>query len=116
IYGNDNPEFLLEEEEGADFNFKFTNCLIKFKDSNNKYAADPNYNFDNSTLYTNVVFNEDPDFADTKKSKLIIGNKSAAINVIGNNPFSNQLPFDILNVSRSASPDLGAYQHVLFDQ
>ena len=116
IYGNDNPEFLVEKEEGADLNFKFTNCLIKFKDSNNKYASDPNYNFDNTALYDNVVFNEDPDFQDTKKNKLIIGGKSAAINVIGTNPFSNQIPFDLLNVLRTASPDLGAYQHVIFEE
>ena len=116
IYGNDNPEFLVEKEEGADLNFKFTNCLIKFKDSNNKYASDPNYNFDNTALYANVVFNEDPDFQDTKKNKLIIGGKSAAINVIGTNPFSNQIPFDLLNVLRTASPDLGAYQHVIFEE
>ncbi|MGV8814661.1 MAG: right-handed parallel beta-helix repeat-containing protein [Gelidibacter sp.] len=115
IYGNNNPEFLLEEEEGAAFNFKFTNCLIKFKDSNNKYTSDPNYNFDNTTLYANVVFNEDPNFKDPKKNELIIGEKSAAINVIGNNPFSNQVPFDILNVSRTVSPDLGAYQHIIFE-
>lgn len=113
IYGNDNPEFLVEKEEGAAFNFKFTNCLIKFKD--NRLASDPHYDFSNTVLYNNIVLNEDPDFLDTKKNKLIIGQKSAAINVIGNNPFSNQLPFDILNVSRTATPDLGAYQHVIFE-
>ena len=116
VYGNDNPEFLVEKEEGADLKFKFTNCLIRFKDANNKYASDPNYDFTNTTLYNNVVFNEDPDFKDTKKNKLIIGENSAAINVIGNNPFSNQVPFDILNVSRTTSPDLGAYQHVIFEE
>lgn len=116
VYGNDNPEFLVEEEEDADLNFKFTNCLIRFKDTNNKFASDPNYDFTNTTLYNNVVFNEDPEFKDTKKNKLVIGEKSAAINVIGNNPFSNQVPFDILNVSRTNSPDLGAYQHVIFEE
>ena len=116
IYGNDNPEFLLENEEGADFNFKFTNCLVKFKDSNNKFAGDPKYDFANTALYKNVVFNENPDFKDTKKNKLNIGKASAAINVIGNNPFSNQIPIDILNISRTASPDLGAYQHAVFEE
>ncbi len=116
IYGNDNPEFLLEEEEGAAFNFKFTNCLIKFKDTSKKFTSDPNYNFEDSTLYQNVVFNEDPDFKNTKKNDMRIGEKSAAINVIGTNPFSNQVPFDILNVTRTGFPDLGAYQHVVFEK
>ena len=115
IYGNDNPEFLLEEEEGADFNFKFTNCLIRFKDTSNKFTTDPNYDFSNDALYDNIVFNEDPYFQDTSKNKLIIGEDSAAINVLGNNAFSNQVPFDILNNSRTGSPDLGAYQHITFE-
>lgn len=116
IYGNDNPEFLVETEEGADVNFKFTNCLIRFQDTNNRFASDPNYDFNNTALYDNVVFNKDPDFKDASKNKLIIGEESAAIDVIGNNPFSNQVPFDILKVSRTASPDLGAYQHVVFEE
>lgn len=115
IYGNDNPEFLVEEEDGADMNFKFTNCLIKFSDTNNRYGTDPNYDFTNTTLYDNIIFNEDPVFKDSAKNELIIGQGSAAIGVIGNNPFSNQVPFDILNVARTNFPDLGAYQHVVFD-
>ena len=33
VYGNDNPEFLLENE-GDVFNFKFTNCLLRFNNEN----------------------------------------------------------------------------------
>lgn len=116
IYGNDNPEFLLDKDDGAAFNFKFTNSLIKFEDPNNRFSGDMNYDFDNTALYENVVFNQDPNFEDAAKNKLIIGEDSAAIEVIGNNVFSNLLPFDILKVSRIASPDLGAYQHVVFEE
>lgn len=116
IYGNDNPELLLEQEDGADFNFKFTNCLIKFDDSNKRFGADPNYDFNNSALYDNVVFNEAPDFKEPSKNKLMIGEESAAINEIGNNVFSNRVPFDILRVLRTAAPDLGAYQHVIREE
>lgn len=116
IYGNDNPEVILEQEEGADFNFKFTNTLIRFQDSNNRFASDPNYDFGNTALYENSVFNEDPNFKDPSKNRLNIGEESAAINVIGNNVFSNLVPFDILRAPRTASPDLGAYQHVVFEE
>lgn len=116
IYGNDNPEFLVEEEENTAFNFKFTNCLIRFDDRNNNYSSDPNYDFDNIALYENIVFNQDPDFKDAAKNKLMIGQESAAINVIGNNPFSNLVPFDILNTPRTAVPNLGAYQHQVFEE
>jgi hypothetical protein len=46
---------------------------------------------------------------------LIIGNDSAANNK-GNTTFSNQVPFDILNINRTTSPDLGAYQHITFEE
>ncbi len=115
IYGNDNPEILLDEIEDAavNFNFKFTNCLIRFEDNNNNFTGD-NYNLENASLYENNIFNEDPNFKDTDLNELIIGDGSAALNK-GNTIFSNQVPTDILNINRTASPDLGAYQYIIFE-
>jgi len=114
IYGNDNPELILEEENGSSFNFKFTNCLIRFEDNNNNFTG-VNYNFNDISLYENVIFNQDPDFSDAFSNDLIIGDNSAANNK-GNTTFANQVPFDILNNNRTASPDLGAYQHITFEE
>ncbi|MEW4925633.1 hypothetical protein [Algibacter sp. 2305UL17-15] len=114
IYGNDNPEFLLDEieDDAVSFNFKFTNCLVRFEDRNNNFTGD-NYNFENTALYEGVIFNKDPDFKDPSKNMLIIGDDSAA-NAKGNSSFASQVPDDILMVNRTASPDLGAYQHITF--
>jgi len=46
---------------------------------------------------------------------LIIGDNSAA-NAKGSTSFANQVPFDILNVNRTSSPDIGAYQHITFEE
>lgn len=113
IYGNDNPEFILDEENGSDFNFKFTNCLVKFQDTNSNFTGE-NYDFNNTLIYENVVFNQNPDFRNAFENDLVIGNDSAA-NGIGNITFANQVPFDILNVNRTSSTDLGAYQHITFE-
>ncbi|MCL6294831.1 hypothetical protein [Jejuia spongiicola] len=115
IYGNDNPEILLDEIEDAavNFNFKFTNCLIRFEDNNNNFTGD-NYNLENTSLYENNIFNEEPNFKGTDLNELIIGDESAALNK-GNSIFSNQVPTDILNINRTVSPDLGAYQHIIFE-
>lgn len=113
IYGNDNPELILDEENGSAFNFKFTNCLIRFEDNNNNFTG-VNYNFNDVNLYESVIFNQDPDFKEPYENMLIIGNDSAA-NTKGNTTFANQVPFDILNVNRTGSPDLGAYQHITFE-
>ncbi len=116
IYGNDNPEILLDEVEDAAvvFNFKFTNCLIRFENNNNTLTGE-NYNLSNTDHYENNIFNEDPHFKDTSLNQLIIGEKSAAINK-GNALFSTQVPTDILNINRTISPDLGAYQHITFPE
>lgn len=116
IYGNDNPEILLDEIEDAsvNFNFKFTNCLIRFEDSNNNFTG-ANYDLNDTTHYEGNLFNQDPDFLNPSLNQLIIGEASAA-NGQGNSTYANQVPFDILNVNRTATPDLGAYQHITFPE
>jgi len=112
IYGNDNPEFLLENE-GSLFNYKFTNCLLRF--NNNNLEGNGNYDFDNTTFYVDNVFNQLPDFEDPFENLMRIGEDSNS----GAN--GNALPlipigFDILNNSRdSSNPDIGAYESTSFD-
>jgi hypothetical protein len=111
IYGNDNPELILDKDNSEIFNFKFTNCLIKFDDPNNNFTGDV-YDFGNTTLYENVIFNENPEFLDPNNNMLQIPNGSSVDNIgiiFGN------LTSDILNTTRSATPDLGAYESVEFE-
>ena len=116
IYGNDNPEVLLDEIEDASvvFNFKFTNCLIRFEDNSNNFTG-VNYDFNDTAKYEGNIFNEDPNFKDVEFNELIIGDDSAA-NGQGLSSFATQIPFDILNVNRTSLPDLGAYQHITFPE
>ncbi|WP_147676619.1 choice-of-anchor Q domain-containing protein [Algibacter pacificus] len=116
IYGNDNPEFSLEqiEDESVSFNFKFTNCLLRFQDDNNNYT-EAIYDLTDTNHFENNIFNEDPNFKDTSLNQLIIGDDSAAINN-GNPTFSLQSPTDILGVTRTNAPDIGAYQHITFPE
>ena len=111
IYGNDNPEFSLDQQ-GDTFNFKFTNCLLRFNNSN--LEGTTNYVFSDSNFYEGNIFNEDPDFEAPFDNLMRIGEDSGA-NGIGSTLFSMQVPFDLLNVSRTASPDAGAYESVVFE-
>jgi len=115
IYGNDNPEFIIDEIEdaGVVFNFKFTNCLVRFGESSSNPTGD-NYDFANSIHYQNLIRNQQPDFKRPSENDLIIGDDSFA-NAQGNTIFASQVPQDILGVNRTASPDLGAYQHITFE-
>lgn len=109
IYGNTNPEFLFDQQ-GEDFNFKFTNCLLRF--DNNSLEGTTNYTFSDTNFYENNVFNQDPSFQNPFENLMQIDENSGA-NAIGSINFAAQVPFDILNVSRTTSPDAGAYESIL---
>ena len=46
---------------------------------------------------------------------LIIGQDSEAINNADING-ATLVPFDILNINRTTTPDIGAYQHIIFEE
>ena len=103
---------ILDRDASDDFNFKFTNCLIRFDDTNNNFNDDI-YNFNDDSLYENILFNLNPDFLDAQNNKLNIPNGSPADNV--GIVFGNLIS-DILNITRGATPDLGAYESVEFEE
>ena len=111
IYGNDSPELLLENENSEDFNFKFTNSLIYFDDPNGNFSS-AEYDFNNTTLYENVIFNNDPQFLDPSSNKLNIAIGSPAG---GAGTISGNLTKDITNTTRNSPPDLGAYNTSEFE-
>lgn len=109
--GNNNIEFLLDKVEGSLFNYNIRNCMISFIDSNNSFAGNAEMNFTNNPNYQSIILNGLADFRNTQNEDFIIGENSAGIN----KAISSSFPFDILGVSRTNSPDIGAYQHIIFD-
>ncbi|MEO1033481.1 MAG: right-handed parallel beta-helix repeat-containing protein [Bacteroidota bacterium] len=109
IYGNDNPEFLLENE-GAVFNFKFNNCLLRF--DNSSLSGTGNYVFSDMMFYEGNIFNADPDFEAPFENLMRIGQDSGA-NGIGSASFI--IPNDILGDTRTSPPDAGAYNSTIFE-
>jgi len=106
VYGNDNPEFLLVQQ-GDNFDFKFSHCLLRFNNAN--LEGNPNYDFNNPEQYLNNVFNENPEFEAPFENRLKI-NESSGANGIADPTVAAQVPFDITNTARGASPDAGAYE------
>jgi hypothetical protein len=97
----------------AAFNYKFENCLIRFNDINNQFVNNPLYDFNDTNFFTENIFNETPDFLSPNENKLQIGLESAAFN-LGNNATAQEVPFDLLGISRVTGPDAGAFQAVEF--
>ncbi|WP_293896393.1 hypothetical protein [Flavobacterium sp.] len=87
----------------------FSKCQIRFNNTNNQFTNNPDYAFINDT--NEIIKNQDPDFLDINKNKLMIGENSAG-NGFGNNV---GVPFDLINTPRVLpNIDLGAYQHITF--
>ena len=101
---------LLERDNDTTFNFKFTNCLIRFNDPNNNFTGSQ-YDFDDITQYENILFNDDPEFLDPQNNKLQIPNGSPAD---GQAIMFGMLSSDILNMLRGNPSDLGAYESTEF--
>ena len=115
IDGNQNIEFILDKAEGADFNFNSSHSLLKFDTTNQELLNNPLYDFNNNSLYENSILNGNPDFRNTTVNDFIIGQNSDAngnASLIG----AASIPFDILGVNRTTLPDIGAYQHIEFEE
>lgn len=121
IFGSNSRQFILSTKEGEEFNYKFTNCLLKFNNSDPFFNGSIIYNFENPELYLNCVIarnNSDfkADFFNPSENKLQIGADSAAKGT-GNPSFSTgDAAFDILGNSRIGSSDIGVYNWTTFEE
>ena len=115
IFGNNNYELLFDQVDNVSFNYKFENCLIKFDDFSSRFSDNPLYDFTNTSLFENILLNEDPHFKNTQNQEFIIGEMSAG-NSQGKTATAIQVPLDILGVDRTNFPDIGAYQNIVFEE
>ncbi|WP_188051249.1 hypothetical protein [Flavobacterium sp. GP15] len=112
IYGSYSNEMSLNKKTGATFEYKFNNCLLKFDNTNPKFATNPDYQFFADPLhYNGIILNKDPKFFKISKSKLNIDPSSSAF-AKGNSAYL--IPLDVLGKTRTLPPDLGAYQSMEF--
>ncbi len=115
IDGSQNVEYFLDQAEGGMFNFNFKNNLLKFDDFNDDFIDDPLYNFEDLSIYQNNIINGEPDFKDVFHNEYIIGAESSGNEKADVNT-ALQIPFDILGINRTTTPDIGAYQHIIFEE
>ncbi|MFC6877470.1 right-handed parallel beta-helix repeat-containing protein [Flavobacterium myungsuense] len=110
IYGSNNVELFLDKVDSASFNSSFENCLIKFNDRGTGIANDEIYNFIRNQESGNIK-NKEPKFYNVDQNKLNIDETSSAFEK-GNAKY--RIPTDILGITRSLIPDIGAYQSAAF--
>ncbi|OYU81215.1 MAG: hypothetical protein CFE23_05465 [Flavobacterium sp. BFFFF1] len=120
FYGSNQIELKLNKHNSdTAFNYKFTNCLIKFNNISNQYTDDPLYDFDNGALFSECLIAKNsvdlnPKFFNPNANKLNIEPESPAA---GKGDASVIVPVDVLgNPRTSTPPDLGAYQSAVFPE
>ena len=84
--------------------------MIQFEDVTNAFVNNAELDFTNPN-YQNIILNGNPNFRDTVYQDFIIGQNSDAIN----KATASSVVLDLLGVDRSSAPDIGAYQHILFN-
>lgn len=110
--GNNNIEFLVDKVDGGGtFNYAIKNSMIKFNDTSNTFDGIIELDFANNTNYSNIILNGNANFRNTQNSDFIIGDNSSAINKAITTPFT----LDLLGIDRTTNPDIGAYQHIIFN-
>lgn len=113
IYGTYSNEMILSKKTGAAFEYQFNNCLIKFNNTSNQYSNHPEYQFTADPVhYNGIILNQDPKFFNPNINKFNINSASPAV-AKGNALYL--VPLDIIGNTRTATPDLGAYQNKPFN-
>jgi len=114
IDGTSNIELIIDKIEGSIFNYQFSNNMIKFNDYNNSYEGIPEYDFENTDHYVENILNGNPDFKSPSDNEFIIGQNSEAIEKAAESG-TIKVPNDILGILRTSPADIGAYQHIIFE-
>ncbi len=108
IYGNRDIEIALLNDETSAFNFNFSNSLLRLNDRFNELSDLPAYDFQNTNLYNQVIFNQDPAFQNVDFNQYQIDDSSPA-NALADPLTASQR--DISGNDRdAAAPDAGAYE------
>lgn len=119
IYGSNSRQFILSKSDSEAFNYKFTNCLLKFNNSDSIFNGNLLYDFENANLYLNCIiaktnFDFKADFLNPAENKLQIGADSAAKGT--GNPAFSMGTNDVLGNPRGNSSDIGAYNYIIFEE
>ena len=112
IYGSNQVEVLLDKKTGSPFNYEFNNCLVKFNDSGTNLSGNALYDVIRNQQ-NGIIKNKDPKFFSINQNLLNIDSTSPAV---AKGSATYLIPTDILGVTRTLPPDIGAYQNAPFPE
>lgn len=106
VYSDRDNSVHFEQTPGQQFEFFIQNCLLKYSGT-----SEAGFPFDNNVNVVQSIKNEDPQFINYFMAKMNLRVKTTSpARGKGNTAVAGSVPFDIVNVSRTTNPTLGAYQ------
>lgn len=106
VFSDRDNSINFEQTPGQQFEFMIQNSLIKYSNT-----SEAGFNFDTNVNVVQSIKNEDPQFLNYFAAKMNLRVKPASpARGKGNVTVAGTVPLDIVNVSRTTNPTLGAYQ------
>ncbi len=106
VYGNNNKELAIAQDDGAALNFTFNHAMLRLP----RDTADRSLNLQ-APGFQNVLVNQAPDFRDAQNNRYALDSTSQAVDQ-GNVADGAEVQIDIRGRTRNFNgiPDLGAFE------
>ncbi len=115
IDGNQTVEFSVEQKGDQELSFSIDHTALRFSPADETIFENLYYDFSSSTLYPKLILNKQTAFHQPSTNDFRISQESEVIG-LGKSTHAASVPVDLNGVDRTNLPDLGAYQHLIFEK
>lgn len=115
IDGNQTVEFGVEQKGDQELSFSLDHTALRFSPADETIYENPYYDFSSSTLYPKLILNKQTAFHQPSTNDFRISQESEVIG-LGKSTHAESVPVDLNGVNRTNLPDLGAFQHLIFEK
>ena len=115
IDGNQTVEFGVEQKGDQELSFSLDHTALRFSPADETIFENPYYDFSSSNLYPKLILNKQTAFHQPSTNDFRISQESEVIG-LGKSTHAASVPVDLNGVDRTNLPDLGAFQHLIFEK
>jgi hypothetical protein len=115
IDGNQTVEFSVEQKGDKELSFSIDHTALRFSPEDETIFENPYYDFSSSSLYPKLILNKQTAFHQPSTNDFRISQESEVIG-LGKSTHAASVPVDLNGVDRTNLPDLGAFQHLIFEK
>ena len=115
IDGNQTVEFSVEQKGDQELSFSIDHTALRFSPADETIFENPYYDFSSSSLYPKLILNKQTAFHQPSTNDFRISEESEVIG-LGKSTHAASVSVDLNGVDRTNLPDLGAFQHLIFEK